>query len=103
MDECDDDTCEYAIEVSVVPKIELTKLLGRAQSGCVSSADIEALLGLYAQLEFGYGERLSLETTRMRFERYGKIPTIGFVLRKLDESLIGTFALIIISDAVQVP
>jgi len=46
---------------------------------------------LYAQLEFGHGERLSLEATRMRFERYGKIPTIGYMLRKLDEALIGMF------------
>ena len=49
------------------------------------------------------GERLSLEATQMRFEHYGKIPTIGSTLRKLDEALIGTFALIKISGAVQVP
>ena len=55
------------------------------------------------QLEFGYGKSLSLEVTQMRFERYGKIPTIGSMLRKLDEALIGTFALMIISDAVPVP
>ena len=57
---------------------------------------------LYAQLEFGRGERLSLEATQMRFEHYGKIPTIGSMLRKLDEALIGTFALIKISSAVPV-
>ena len=58
---------------------------------------------LYAQLEFGHGERHSLEATQMRFEHYGKIPTIGSMLRMLDEALIVTFALIKISSAVPVP
>ena len=45
---------------------------------------------LDAQLEIGYREGLSLEATQIRFERCGKIPTIGCRLGKLDGALIGT-------------
>ena len=63
-----------------------------------SSADIEALLGLYELLEFKPVQSLSLEAARVRFERYQEYPNYRIYVAELGEVIVGTFALIIVDS-----
>ncbi len=63
-----------------------------------SSADIEALLGLYELLEFKPAQSLSLEAARVRFERYQEYPNYQIYVAELGEAIVGTFALIIVDS-----
>ena len=63
-----------------------------------SSADIEALLGLYALLEFEFAQSLSLEAARVRFERYREYPNYWIYVAETDKAIVGTFALIIVDS-----
>ena len=63
-----------------------------------SSADIEALLGLYELLEFKPAQSLSLEAARVRFERYQEYPNYRIYVAELGEAIVGTFALIIVDS-----
>ena len=63
-----------------------------------SSADIEALLGLYELLEFKPAQSLSLQAARVRFERYQEYPNSQIYVAELGEAIVGTFALIIVDS-----
>lgn len=63
-----------------------------------SSADLEALLGLYALLEFEPAQSLSLEAARVRFEQYREYPNYWIYVAEVDEAIVGTFALIIVDS-----
>lgn len=68
----------------------------------VPSSDIETLLRLFALLEFGSGESLFGSKARAFGEISGITQLSNFVV-ELCEVLIGTFAMVIVSDAVPVP
>lgn len=63
-----------------------------------SSSDLEALLGLYALLEFEPAQSLSLEAARVRFERYREYPNYWIYVVEADEAIVGTFALIVVDS-----
>ncbi len=63
-----------------------------------SSADLDALLGLYALLEFGSAQSLSLEAAGVRFKRYLEYPNYRIYVAELGEAIVGTFALIIVDS-----
>ncbi|MCY7370079.1 MAG: GNAT family N-acetyltransferase [Polaromonas sp.] len=63
-----------------------------------SSADLEALLGLYALLEFKPALSLSMEAARARFQRYKEYPNYRIYVAELGEVVVGTFALIIVDS-----
>ena len=67
----------------------------------VPSSDIETLLGLFALLEFGSGESLSGSNARA-FREISGITQLSDFVAELCEVLIGTFALVVVSDAVPV-
>ena len=63
-----------------------------------SSTDLEALLGLYALLEFEPAQSLTLEVAGVRFERYREYPNYWIYVVEADEAIVGTFALIIVDS-----
>ena len=63
-----------------------------------SSADLEALLGLYELLEFKPAQSLSLEAARVRFKRYQEYPNYRVYVAELGEAIVGPFALIIVDS-----
>lgn len=63
-----------------------------------SSTDLEALLGLYALLEFEPAQSLSLEVAGVRFERYREYPNYWIYVAEVGEAIVGTFALIIVDS-----
>lgn len=63
-----------------------------------SSADLEALLGLYQLLEFEPTQSLSLDAALARFELYQKYPNYRIYVSELGEVIVGTFALIIVDS-----
>lgn len=61
-----------------------------------AAADIDALLSLYALLEFKPAPSLSPVAARRRLERYREYPNYRIYVAELGETIVGTFALIIV-------
>jgi len=63
-----------------------------------SSADLEALLGLYSLLEFEPTQSLTLQAAEVKFDRYREYPNYRVYVAEADKVIVGTFALIIIDS-----
>lgn len=63
-----------------------------------SSADLEALLGLYSLLEFEPTQSLTLQAAEVKFGRYREYPNYRIYVAEADKVIVGTFALIIIDS-----
>jgi ribosomal protein S18 acetylase RimI-like enzyme len=63
-----------------------------------NEADLEAVLGLYAQPGYDDGRMLSIADARKMLERFRSYPDYTLYIAEFDGSIVGTFALLIMDN-----